>query len=217
MKGKETITKDNYKEKTLKRAIIICWILLAICFIVKICGGNFFNIVCNNENFIKFCNYCDTSFIRYVIYFTYFMFESIILLLIIRPNTKVKSKRFLFYCLCVFIYWIVKVLQELNIIKPNFILVNIIPFIVLYGLLALFSKRPLASIIVIIYQFVLVTLSSVIRNISLNGIITESFLISFIFSIDYYILLILTLLYRKVIFYKRRNKDGINELDSLVV
>ncbi len=204
MKTKETITKDNYKEKTLKRAIIICWILLAICFVVKICGGNFFNIVCNNENFIKFCNYCDTSFIRYVIYFTYFMFESIILFLIVKPDIKIKSKRFFLYCLSVFMFWIVKVLYDVGIIKTEVIISTIFCLVVLYALLSIFSKKPLLSILIILYQTILGIIASYIKSISLIGTLSDSFLLYFIFNIDYYIVLIITLLYRKLKFKKER-------------
>lgn len=204
MKEKETITKDNYKEKTLKRAIIVCWILLAICFVVKICGGNFFNIVCNNENFIKFCNYCDTSFIRYVIYFAYFMFESTILLLIIRPDIKVKSKRFLFYSLCVFMFWIIKILYEKGIIVINVVLATIIPLLVLFVLLFAFSKRPFMSLFVVLYELLLATLSSIVKNISTTGSITDSLLMTVIFFIDYFIALVLTMLYSKSLYNKKR-------------
>ena len=204
MKEKETITKDNYKEKTLKRAIIICWILLAICFVVKICGGNFFNIVCNNENFIKFCNYFDTSFIRYVIYFTYFMFESIILFLIVKPDIKIKSKRFFLYCLSVFMFWIVKVLYDVGIIKTEVIISTIFCLVVLYALLSIFSKKPLLSILIILYQTILGIIASYIKSISLVGTLSDSFLLYFIFNIDYYIVLIITLLYRKLKFKKER-------------
>lgn len=202
METKETITKDNYKEKTLKRAIIVCWVLLAICFVVKICGGNFFNIICNNKNFIKFCNYCDTSFIRYIIYFIYFMFESTILLLIIRPDVKIRSKRFLFYSISVFIFWIIKNLYEQGIIVLNVILATVIPLCVLYLLLLVFSKRPYMSLFMVLYELLLATISSIIKSISLTGTLSDSFLLYFIFNIDYYILLIIPLLYARLKFKK---------------
>lgn len=41
-------TKDKYN-RVIKRSIILCWIALAICFIVKIFGGNFFEIVVHND------------------------------------------------------------------------------------------------------------------------------------------------------------------------
>lgn len=47
------------KERYLKRVIIVCWIALAICFGIKLFGGNLFEIMCENENFIKVCEYAD--------------------------------------------------------------------------------------------------------------------------------------------------------------
>ena len=41
-------TRDKYN-RVIKRSIILCWIALAICFIVKIFGGNFFEIVVHND------------------------------------------------------------------------------------------------------------------------------------------------------------------------
>lgn len=37
-------TKDKYN-RVIKRSIILCWIALAICFIVKIFGGNFLRLL----------------------------------------------------------------------------------------------------------------------------------------------------------------------------
>ena len=50
------------KERYLKRVIIVCWIALAISFGIKLFGGNLFEIMCNDENFIKVCEYADNHF-----------------------------------------------------------------------------------------------------------------------------------------------------------
>ena len=55
-------TKDKYN-RVIKRSIILCWIALAICFIVKIFGGNFFEIVVHNDRFTAVCEFCQKSFI----------------------------------------------------------------------------------------------------------------------------------------------------------
>lgn len=211
MKKKVEITKENYKEIVLKRAIIVCWVLLAICLIIKICGGNIFNIACETEAFIKFCNYCDTSFIRYVIYFAYFMFESTVYALTLKPETKITDKRFWFYFISCVIFWAIKVLYEVGIIKINIIIANIIPLIILYLLLLLFSKRPVMSILIILYQTALVLLSSYIKSISLTGTLSESALMTFIFYIDYYIVFLMTMLYSKIIYLKKEKlNNGVN-------
>ena len=51
--------------KAIKRAIILCWVLLAVCFAIKLFGGNWFEIVCANEHFIKFCDFIDRAYINY--------------------------------------------------------------------------------------------------------------------------------------------------------
>ena len=47
MKG--VVTEDNYKRKSLGRAITLCWVLLIICFVVKLFGGNFFAYIDESE------------------------------------------------------------------------------------------------------------------------------------------------------------------------
>ena len=53
------------KERYLKRVIVVCWIALAICFGIKLFGGNLFEIMCENENFIKVCEYADNHWWAY--------------------------------------------------------------------------------------------------------------------------------------------------------
>ena len=48
------------KVKYLKRVITVAWIALALCFVIKLFGGNLFEIVCHNETFIAICNYADS-------------------------------------------------------------------------------------------------------------------------------------------------------------
>lgn len=48
------------KKKFLQRIIIACWIALIVCLIIKLFGGNIFEIICKNQTFIKVCNYVDS-------------------------------------------------------------------------------------------------------------------------------------------------------------
>lgn len=49
------------KIKYIKRVIIVCWVALALCFIIKLFGGNFFQIICDNQTFIAICEFCDNN------------------------------------------------------------------------------------------------------------------------------------------------------------
>lgn len=45
--------------KALKTCIIICWCLLIVCMVFKLCGSNVFEIAVSNEQFISVCNWLD--------------------------------------------------------------------------------------------------------------------------------------------------------------
>jgi len=208
MKEKLKITEENYKEVVLKRAIILCWVLLAICFVIKIFGGNFFEIVCTNEKFIKVCEYCDTSFVRYIIYLIYFTFDAFIILKIIYPQLNFKqAKTWVYICLCL-VLWVIKVLVENNVLILNNTFMSIATIVYLYLILALVSKRYIFSFLIIGYDAVLSLISSLVKSISLANFITDSMLIISIFMIDYYIMLILTALYSNLKYTKKLKRES---------
>lgn len=196
----------DYKEIILKRAIILCWILLIICFIIKLCGGNYFNIMCNNENFIKFCNFIENSIIKYIIYLFSFIFSSYLLLKIVKPDFKILSLKSLLFLICCIIVWAFKfkLLIELNIFTMNTLIVNILDFVILYILLVIFTKRPLLSILAVILLFVFSIISSLVKGIGIDSSITDNYFVAQIFLIDYYLMLVLSVLYSKKIQIKKK-------------
>ena len=195
MKIKNKITEDNYQEVVLKRSIIICWVLLAICFVIKLFGGNFFEIMCTNEKFISVCRFLETSGLCYVEGYITFIFSSTCLLLIIRDNKKVFNNNTLFYIILCSIYWGLKIMIETGVINIPMVVYNIMDFVVLYLLLVVFSKSWLKSILAVVLMFVFTFISAITKNIGIHGSLSESSVVANIFMIDYYIMLILTLLY----------------------
>lgn len=204
MKIKNKITEDNYQEVVLKRSIIICWVLLAICFVIKLFGGNFFEIMCTNEKFISVCRFLETSGLCYVEGYITFIFSSTCLLLIIRDNKKVFNKNTLFYIILCSIYWGLKIMIETGVINIPMVVYNIMDFVILYLLLVIFSKSWLKSILAVVLMFAFTIISAITKSIGINDAITDSMVVANIFMIDYYIMLILTLLYSIKI--KRRKK-----------
>lgn len=194
----------DYKEIILKRAIILCWVLLIICFIIKLCGGNYFNIMCNNENFIRFCNFIENSIIKYIIYLCSFVFSSYLLLKIVKPDFKILSLKSLLFLICCIIVWAFKLLIELNIFTMNTLIVNILDFVILYVLLVIFTKRPILSIFAVILLFVFSIISSLVKGISIDSSITDNYFVAQIFLIDYYLMLVLSVLYSKKIQIKKK-------------
>jgi hypothetical protein len=203
MKEKLKITEENYKEIMLKRAIILCWVLLAICFVIKIFGGNLFEIVCTNEKFIKVCEFVDNSIIYYIIGFLTYSLTNIFLILTISNNKKLFSKPNILFLLLTSIYWCFKLFINLGYIYVSIHIVTIIDLLCLYLLLFIFTKKPVMSLIAIVLMYVFTLLSVIIKNTGINHNIDDSTLVSLIFMVDYYIMLVLTFLYSLKI--KRRS------------
>lgn len=77
------------KERYLKRVILVCWIALGVCFGIKLLGGNLFEIMCHNENFIKVCEYADNHFwANYLLYLPYSFISIWLFVLAIMQKTK---------------------------------------------------------------------------------------------------------------------------------
>ena len=78
--------------KYLQRVITVSWIALIVCFIIKLFGGNLFEIVCTNENFIKVCKYADTHLWAYYSIGAVYCFISLyFFILAILQRTKYKK------------------------------------------------------------------------------------------------------------------------------
>ena len=177
--------KDRYK--TL---IISCWVVLLCCFVVKLLGGNFFEIVCENEKFIRFCEFVETNWLKYPIaLITYVLSTFIYMLGVIKKKTTKYDKLQLIFILITF--WILKVF-----LSQYTIVIFIIDALFTIVVPILFNKENwLMSIIgyglIILFQVI----SLVIKNIGVKMIDSSTF-VSLIFSIDYYIMICLFYLYR---------------------
>lgn len=213
MKEKIKVDENNYKEIILKRSIIICWIILGICLVVKLLGGDYFAITCENKNFIKFCDYIDKSPLAYIIRLFSFLSSSYLVFKSVDYNTT-RKQTIIFLGLC-FLSWCYKHLINVGIIYISTILYNIFDFIVLYVLLLVctFKGRPIRTRIVkplifIFLLFVFSLVSTIIKNVGIKNSLNSYFLQGVVFMVDYYIMLVLTYLYTKRRCIKWENGDG---------
>ena len=80
MKDKERLSM--YVDIT-RITITLCWIALIAFWCLKLFGGNWFEIMVENENFIKFSDFVQNSWLKYIVSFitiffgNYFMFGAI--------------------------------------------------------------------------------------------------------------------------------------------
>ena len=182
--------KDKYK--VLIRS---CWALLLVCFIIKIFGGNLFEIACENEIFISICNYIDSNtFLRITINcIIALILDSLTLLAIMQTTKYNKLQAFIILPLIIIssiCYWYAPIIK------------TILELIFMIGIPLIYKvnwKRILLGLLlVLIFQ----QISLFTKNI--GGIVLDSnnSLVSFIMYIDVFIMLILYYLYAN----KRKEK-----------
>lgn len=191
-------------KNAIKRAIALCWIMLIVCFIIKLFGGNWFEIICNNEHFINICNYVDThGILRYsiglIIYVVcaYFVFVSCSM--IIKPNFK-QSLAILIFAVGV---WATNFIAPLAKMIAEILMFVSLPFILKRIELEekswkyVLKKSWYLGIIACALELVFQIISLITKNIGVK-VIDNSFLMSLLFSIDYYIMIALYYLYTKL-------------------
>lgn len=203
MRSREVVTKDNYKQIVLKRMIIVCWILLAVCFVVKIFGGNFFNIICENKGFIKVCDYIENTFWYYVLGYFSTMLGTMLLWCCMLKDLKLTKRDYLFLAIIITILYVIQ--SFLN--NTNPLVVSFIFSIIKFILIPLFVFRCNWKIVLLVnvLDFGMQFISSFIKNVSVVKTIYDNVLICLIFLIDYYIMLGLMYLY----LYKTNKKEKI--------
>lgn len=180
--------KDKYS--TLIKAT---WVVLICCFIVKLFGGNFFEIACNNEKFIRFCAVFSTGvpyyIINYVLYHvgTYYYFKAVL------KTQNLNNKKYIVHCVICFV-WILKLLLTLKIGNNTlvFLLYDTV-FMIIFPLI-IDSKKFKRALIGYVINLIFQIITLITKNIGLK-LLTDNLLIIIIYSIDYYIMVILYYLY----------------------
>lgn len=173
--------KNNYKV-----LIISCWSLLGICFLIKVLGGNWFELSTDNQKLINLCNWIDSNISKYFVMGTFYCLSMYLIYLSIM---KLKIKRHLFMIVSFISIFIIKIFFP--------IIATILEFFALLGLPIILSKgkfwkRAVLGIVLMIgFQFI----SLVIRNIGVYLPDNTPTLISLLLQIDYYIMIVLYYLY----------------------
>lgn len=190
-------------EKYLQRVITVSWIALIVCFIIKLFGGNLFEIVCTNENFIKVCKYADTHLWAYYSIGAVYCFISLyFFILAILQRTKYKKWELCVLIATVLIGSAIKIWNSTIGLVFDIWQGIIMPFV--------FSKFKIKSIIPIIIGNILLiafqSISVVIRSINYSILTNNGTLINAIFSIDVIFMVVLYCAYSNIIKQKKEIK-----------
>ena len=189
------------KERYLKRVIIVCWIALAICFGIKLFGGNLFEIMCNNENFIKVCNYADKHFWAYYLINALYCFAMLYFFtLAICGKKSFRKWELLVVIATVIVGTLVKYFNQY---------IGLV-FDVWQGIImpCIFTiKTPKKHIYVIpanIMLFVFQAVSMFVKNVDFGVLTYKGLLVSVIYSIDVLLMILLYFAYSNVIEERRK-------------
>lgn len=177
--------------------ITMSWLLLIVCLIIKLFGGNWFELGSENSKFIQFCNYVETNKpLKMGIACLINLLSGYISLCPIINVKKLSIKHIIiFFPLMIFksiISWY------------NSTISFVLDVIILLVLTTIFNKSFKRTIL----SFVLITLfqliSLVIRNLSFDFNNSNTVIENYLYQIDYYIMLILFYLYNTKNLIKRR-------------
>lgn len=181
-----------------KTTIVLCWVSLVAFWCLKMFGGEFFEIMVENENFLKFSELVQNTWLKYLVSFftitigNYFMFGAI-------------AQKFVFKGkdLAIVLSLIVSLWFVVNFI-PNFLYLSFwygYVIIIGWGVFCQKSWAKLNGVLAVALQFVFTTLSLIIRDISLT--IVDNYLVLLILTIDLYIMYILYYLFSNLIRLKK--------------
>lgn len=188
------------KERYLKRVIVVCWVALAICFGIKLFGGNLFEIICENENFIKVCEYADSNFLaRYSIGFLYSFVSAYFFVMAVCQKRRLETWEFIVTLITVSLGTLIKIYNQNVGFVFDFWQQIIMPLI--------FSgtnrKRFIFVLLGNILLFVFQVISVIIKNIGTFFVTDNGVLISAIFSIDVILMVIIYYFYSNIILERR--------------
>lgn len=187
--------------RPIKRAIILCWIMLVACFAIKLFGGNWFEVVCTNEHFSNLCEFIDQNMaIQNIVGLILYFSSTLMFLMATCFLVKINKKQFIYLCLSLIVVWIS---QFINMsIKTILELINTITIPIVLDIL---NKKDVYQSIkkkwywgILGYALVLLfqIISLITRNVGINYT-DYSFLVTTILMIDYYIMIVLHFLYIK--------------------
>lgn len=190
--------------KAIKRAIILCWAMLIVCFVIKLFGGNWFEIICNNEHFVYICDFIDAHlWVQDILALITYLPSTMLIMLASASLTRPSAKQVLVLLACVGAAW---TLQYVSLILK--MIAEIAVYLAMPTVLHVIARREVCAktvikenwykgIFGILFCCAFQLLSISVKNIG-NLFVTNNTLVALILMIDYYIMVILYYLYVKL-------------------
>lgn len=190
------------KARLLRRVIVISWISLALCFVVKIFGGNFFEIMSDNPKYKALCDYAEEHlWLNFSISFVSSMYCQSMYLLSVIQRYKFTKKQFIVCIISVAISSIVKIFSFSFGWIVDIWLFLLMPICYLGKNYKKYWYAIIAFLLTFTFQFI----SLIVKNIG-NINVAETYFIGIIYMVDVYIMCFIYYLYRN--YKKEKEKMG---------
>ena len=168
--------------------IIVSWVVLIICLIIKLLGGNWFELGTDNERFIYFCDYVDNhQVLKMILACCIYLFTTLPILKILLDKRKLSPQ---YYAIFVPLM-ICKSIVSWYSVAISYIL-DLLIIILLPLILCKFKnwKRVIfANVLVFAFQCITLLFRNIGIRIGFN--IYNSFLTQAIYQVDYYLMILL--------------------------
>lgn len=196
MKDKEKLSM--YVDIT-RITIILCWIALIAFWCLKLFGGNWFEIMVENENFIKFSDLVQNSWLYYLSNLITTLIANFFIYCAITETFYLKGYKLLFYILSSISMWAIVHFTHIEILIVFYGYVVII----LYAIIVQKSWKKLYGILAIFLELLFNVITFLTRNLELR--VVSSYFIMTVLSIDMYIMYVLYYLYSNLLRIKKEN------------
>lgn len=179
--------------------IVLSWVLFIICLVIKLFGGNWFELGISNEKFIAFCEYVDTNMLlKRILAFIICLATTFPVYCIMLNEQKPK-------------WYVSLILIVLTIFKSfigyyNSVISFILDIFILLVVISIFNKKPIRNIVCFLIINAMQILMLLVRNLDFGfGKFTfgNTFIEQSLYQIDYYLMIVLFYLYN---FKKKKEK-----------
>lgn len=186
-----------------RTTIIMCWISLGVFWLVKLFGGDWFEIIVKNDNFIAFSDLVQNTWLKYLVSFATIGIGNYLLIGAICQKFYFKGKQAIVVWCAIISMWAVSNFVPLSFLYfPSYY-----GYIVLIGISIYYQKgwRKWYGVIAILLETAFTVISFLIRNVPV--VVLDNYLMILILMIDLYLMYGLYYLYSNLIKLEEGAKD----------
>ena len=185
--------------KSFRTLIIMCWVVLLVCVVIKLFGGNWFEFATDNARFIEFCEMVEyTKWLKMTLYCIIAVITTYPVICVILNKKYLNKKETLIFVPLIitksltswYVPWLPYILDSLCVIVLPLLLTRF----------KCWKRVIIGNVLVLVFQLI----TFVIRNLSINFVYNNAVLEILLYQIDYYVMIALFYLYNSYINFKKK-------------